>query len=312
MVLATPQALAEPTFTIDPNPAKTGNQVTFTSTSPSPSQLWDLDGDGQFNDAAGQVASRTYTTPGQVTVQLRDLDFHQDSAPQVLALVGPPASFVVYPPVPAPGELVTFVYSSAGGTPDPPEWDLNGDGEFDDAFGPTATRTFPLPGTYSVGIRVTDADGATSTGTQLVTVKTPSVGVKPTSLVVKPRLMTPFPIVRITGKVERRGARIKRLTVNAPYGATISVRCHGRGCPFRLSRRSVAIVGSAPRPSKTIHIRRLEGHLLRARSTLKVSVSKANAIGKFTRFKIRKGKPPLRNDLCLAPGASAPEACPQT
>jgi hypothetical protein len=304
--------MAEPTFTIDPNPAKTGNQVTFTSTSPSPTQLWDLDGDGQFNDAGGQIAHRTYTTPGQVSVQLRDLDLHQDSAPQLLSLVGPPTAFVVFPRVPAPGELVTFVYSSSGGTPTPPEWDLNGDGQFDDAEGSTATRVFPLPGTYPVSLRVTDADAATSTGTQLVAVKTPAVGTKLTTQPAKARLMTPFPVVRITGKVGRRGARIKRLTVNAPYGATIMVRCHGGGCPFRLSTRSVAIVGRAPRPSKTIRIRRLEGHLLRARATLKVFVSKANAIGKFTRFKIRKGKPPLRNDLCLTPGAQAPEACPRT
>jgi hypothetical protein len=124
--------------------------------------------------------------------------------------------------------------------------------------------------------------------------------------------MTPSPVVRITGRVGRRGARIRRLTVNAPYGATITVRCHGGGCPFRLSTRSVAIVGRARGPSKTIRIRRLEGHLLRARATVKVSVSKANAIGKFTRFKIRKGKPPLRNDLCLTPGAPAPGACPRT
>jgi hypothetical protein len=33
-------------------------------------------------------------------------------------------------------------------------------------------------------------------------------------------------------------------------------------------------------------------------------------IGKFTQFKIRKGKPPARVDSCLAPGTQKPMQCP--
>ena len=42
-------------------------------------------------------------------------------------------------------------------------WDLDGDGEFDDGTTPTATYTYDTAGTRSVGLRVTDAVGASDT-----------------------------------------------------------------------------------------------------------------------------------------------------
>lgn len=55
-------------------------------------------------------------------------------------------------------------------------WDLDGDGAFDDATGPTATSTYPV-GTWPVSVRVTDARGAgsTSTTTVVATNTAPSV-----------------------------------------------------------------------------------------------------------------------------------------
>jgi hypothetical protein len=38
-------------------------------------------------------------------------------------------------------------------------WDLDGDGEYDDATGPTATTTYATAGSRAVGVRVTDDDG---------------------------------------------------------------------------------------------------------------------------------------------------------
>jgi len=39
-------------------------------------------------------------------------------------------------------------------------------------------------------------------------------------------------------------------------------------------------------------------------------VTRGDAVGKFTRFRIRRGKAPLRADRCLVPGSSRPVACP--
>jgi PKD repeat protein len=46
-------------------------------------------------------------------------------------------------------------------------WDLDGNGSFETNTGatPTANRTFPRPGTFTVGLQVTDSDGATNATT---------------------------------------------------------------------------------------------------------------------------------------------------
>jgi hypothetical protein len=51
------------------------------------------------------------------------------------------------------------------------EWDIDGDGVYDESSGsPTFTASFLGDGEYSVTVRVTDAEGYTSTATQTVTV----------------------------------------------------------------------------------------------------------------------------------------------
>jgi hypothetical protein len=211
---------------------------------------------------------------------------------------------------------MTFVYTPNGG--DTFLWDLNGDRHFGDAEGPTAFANFGIPGVYPVSLRVTGVpDGATgaapvSTGTQFVNVVPPGVPAKLTTVAPKPRLMSPFPVVRITGKVTKKGARIKRLTIRAPYGSTVDVRCRGRTCPFRRSNRKVRLTGSAKAPAKTVRVRKLEHRLLRHGSSIKVLVSRPGEIGKYTRFRIRGGKPPVRSDLCLTPGSTVPKECPSS
>src|SRR5687767_9803443 len=68
----------------------------------------------------------------------------------------PTASFEYEPAQPAPGELVDFRSTS---TPVPEhtepmvlDWDLDADGQFDDASGPTARRAFEQ-GTHVVRLR---------------------------------------------------------------------------------------------------------------------------------------------------------------
>jgi uncharacterized repeat protein (TIGR01451 family) len=49
-------------------------------------------------------------------------------------------------------------------------WDLDADGSFDDATSSTTAYTYDVPGTYRVGLRVTDEEGASATATRLVSV----------------------------------------------------------------------------------------------------------------------------------------------
>src|SRR4051812_15394388 len=46
-----------------------------------------------------------------------------------------------------------------------------------------------------------------------------------------PRFLHPFPVVRIRGWLTSAGVEIRALTVRAPAGARITVRCAGNRCP---------------------------------------------------------------------------------
>lgn len=57
------------------------------------------------------------------------------------------------------------------------EWDLDNDGQYDDAVGSTATYVNAIAGSYIIGLRVTDDNGATTTEVTTVTVTDPALSV---------------------------------------------------------------------------------------------------------------------------------------
>lgn len=62
------------------------------------------------------------------------------------------------------GLPVTLQATVSGGFPPyNVAWDLDGDGEYDDAFGTEALWTWTLPGTYEVAVQATDSTGAQAT-----------------------------------------------------------------------------------------------------------------------------------------------------
>src|SRR3954469_23262411 len=48
-----------------------------------------------------------------------------------------------------------------------------------------------------------------------------------------PRMLRPFPVVRIRGALTADGARVSLLSVRGPKGARVTVVCRGRDCPVR-------------------------------------------------------------------------------
>jgi hypothetical protein len=114
-----------------------------------------------------------------------------------------------------------------------------------------------------------------------------------------PRLMSPRPIVRIRGRLTADGARVTLLTVRAPRGARIAVKCAGDHCP----RRRIAIV------AVIVHLQPYE-RILRAGTRLEIRVTRPSFIGKYSRIVMRQGRPPWRQDRCLMPGSSRPVGCP--
>jgi len=61
------------------------------------------------------------------------------------------------------------------------EWDLDDDGEFDDASGPVVTTSFPALGNYFVGLRVTDNADPEGSDTTTITVQITTPPVAPTA-----------------------------------------------------------------------------------------------------------------------------------
>jgi PKD repeat protein len=319
-------------FTFDPSSPGTGTRVTFRSTSTDSDgsiadHAWDLDDDGNFDDASGPSASRSFSRPGNHRVGLRVTDDQGGTGEAYLPVpIGnrpPSASFAHSPDPPLAGDTVTLFSTSTD--PDGPiveqTWDLDGDGAFDDASGATATLSFAVAGTYTVGLRVVDDDGVAATVSKRLDVL-PRPGSVAASGSGTPlgtqgqtlRLLNPFPVVRIIGTVTRRGVRLRRLLVDAPSGARVTVRCRGRRCPFR-KRTSMATTRSSSTgatAARIIRFRRLERRLLRAGVRLKVMVTRPDAIGKFTFFRIRRRRPPVRIDRCLVPGVSDPVRCSAT
>ena len=220
------------------------------------------------------------------------------SAATATANERPDAEFGFFPANPVAGEAVHFVSYSCDpdGAVFDQEWDLDGDGGFDDAFGAQAFRTFPA-GPHAVGLRMTPVDGAPVIRTVTLDVGTGS----PLGEIFTPPPLNPFPVVRIVGQLTTRGARIRFLSVRAPVCSRVTAICRGRTCPFKRYSRLVGWNGARVRP--------LAGSSLRAGVRLRVLVTKRDRVGKYTRFTIRRGKPPLRVDRCLQFAQTTPSAC---
>ena len=187
------------------------------------------------------------------------------------------------------------------------DWDFDGNG-FYDATGATATHTYAGPGDYNVTLRAQDDRGDLSTVTQRVTVTGPPsntglLALFGASSIPTLRAISPFPIVRIRGRLTAHGARILLLTVRAPNGATVVAKCRGRGCPRGKAASQRAVV----RRGGKVRIRAFERNL-RSGTRLLIYVMQKGRIGKYTRFTIRAGKSPARKDLCVT--GSKATRCP--
>jgi uncharacterized protein YwbE len=117
------------------------------------------------------------------------------------------------------------------------------------------------------------------------------------------RAISPFPVVRLRGRLTRGGVRVSLLTVSGPRGIRVAVRCIGGGCPRASVVRRVPLHG--PRLVVVPGLRRV----LRAGARLEVRMTQDGMVGKYTRFLIRRGAEPLRLDRCLAPGSATPQRC---
>ena len=137
---------------------------------------WDLDNDGQYDDATGATPTYNAGSSGTFTIGLQVTDDRGgtdvDTALVTVANVGPTAEAGG----PYSGDEGSNIQLTASGSTDPGndivayDWDLDNDGSFDDASGVTIVFNSTDDDVFAVGLRVTDDDGATSTDTSQVTV----------------------------------------------------------------------------------------------------------------------------------------------
>jgi PKD domain len=280
-----PAASAAPLlFNFTPTQPLTGEVVTFTAATGG-TITWDLDGDDVCDDASGAVAARSFPSAGTYTVKLCvNGDQIEEKATLPVSNRPPTASFSFLPTNPVTKERVDFTSTSLD--PDGPivaqEWDLNGDGVFGDKTGETMAAFWLRAGTYPVALRVTDRDGATAVSQQSVVItKRP------------PGVLTPAPFVRMVGVPTATGARLSLLTITAPPGAHVGVRCKGGNCPY--SRKRFTSKG------KRVTLRKLSRNF-GAGTVIELRVTKPETIGTVTRIRIRAGQRPARLDRCLRPG----------
>jgi YD repeat-containing protein len=175
-------------FTVSPNPAPTGTAVTYNASASSDPDgtitkyEWDLDGNGTYESNTGATATATssYATPGNRTVGLRVTDNDGATATTTRTATiqnrAPSASFTATPSTALSGVAISFNASASSdpdGTVAKYEWDLDGNGTYETNTGSTASasQTYATPGNRTVGLRVTDNEGATATTTRTVTIQ---------------------------------------------------------------------------------------------------------------------------------------------
>jgi PKD repeat protein len=261
---------------------------------------WDF-GDGT-PPVTGQNPTHTFRSAGNKSVRLTVSDPHtsvpvrEKTVPVNRPLNAPPqASFIVAPDNAFVGDTVTLSSSSAD--PDGPlarqEWDLDNDGQFDDAIGAVVTTRFDNPGVYPLKLRVSDSRGATATAEGRVNVHN-----RPTP----PTPLLSGVDIELRALVFRTHTRVRWLRVRAPAGSKVTVRCRGKRCPKQVAKTS--------KGRKILYFKRFHRRL-RPRTKLVVTVTKSGFIGKQTRWTMRRRKLPLKRNLCLPPGATKASRCPE-
>jgi PKD repeat protein len=300
---------------------------------------WDL-GTGNFDvHRTVPYLIAPIPTAGQKTVRLRITD--NNGATSIASVnmrinTPPTASFTFTPDAPQTGQVVQF--TAQAGDPDGAadvktiSWDLNGDGTYGDATGPTAQAIFLSAGdNYTVGVQVTDQGGAQTAFTRTLSVKGPPQQNPPpgsgggggtgTPVVVSSPgapIATTTPAdtpasgeasaasagpakavaavagvrVQMAGSVTGLFTRITSLVVTGPVGAKVKLSCRGKGCPSKAILATIGRRGS-------LHINRLERHTLRAGGKIIVTVSKTGFVSRRTEITLRRGQAPLRREGCL-------------
>jgi hypothetical protein len=164
-----PQAL-----TGDPYSGDEGSAISFSGSAndlgtDATTYQWDWDNDGIY-DEAGQTLSHTWTNGGTYTVGLKVTDAQEgvgtatvtvnvNDVPPTNVNAGGPYNGTAGQPVALSGSATCVSVDTCTFA-----WDLDGDAEYNDATGTSASYTWNTIADYVIGLQVTDDDGNLVTG----------------------------------------------------------------------------------------------------------------------------------------------------
>ena len=107
-------------------------------------------------------------------------------------------------------------------------------------------------------------------------------------------------------KVTRLATRLTRLrALRVPQGATMTLRCKGRGCPEKNVRRRT-LAKATPRLSVLAWVRRWR---LRPGARVELKVVPRNATGRMLRLTMRRTRLPRARRLCVPVGPARNQRC---
>ncbi len=112
----------------------------------------DTDGAGNFWVVSGRLYEGAAFSYGRYT-------YTATGCPSCAPAFNP--DFTADPPVAAPGQEITFTASSEGSAPFEFSWDF---GDMSSATGQVVSHSYPLDGTFTVTLTVTNCDGASTAG----------------------------------------------------------------------------------------------------------------------------------------------------
>jgi hypothetical protein len=173
-----------------------------------------------------------------------------------------------------------------------------GDGQT--ASGTSVSHAYGAPGIFNVTVTATDAAGNGST------VTTPILVVQPPPPPPPPEIDSP---VRVTWGVNKKRIYLLRLKVlDLPKGGKAELRCKGKRCPYKRKsskkrRKGDITLFKEIKPRKVVGKKQ---RTFRAGQTLQLRITAPGHIGKVAKYRLRKGRIPSAQPLCLPPGAKKP------
>ena len=230
--------------------------------------------------AAAGSAGGTIPPPPQVdplpTISIADATTHETN-------VDTDAVLDVTPSAPS-GDPVTVNWATADGTADSTDY-VPDSGTLTFKPGQTTARVVVLikgdaldEPDETVFVQLSEARNATiDRGRATLTI----VDDDPAPL----RLLDAF--VDARWSVHRKYTLVTRFVIHRPDRTSVTVRCHGKGCPVRL--------GAKLRPGALVDVR--------------IEAKYQPLIGRVYQYRIRAGKAPRLIALCLPPGAVSPRPC---